>query len=130
MKKVFFIAALALVTVFGVSATVVTNTTANKSYTSSVTASIDGLGEDISFDTSTLVSIYDLMPQRVKDLCVDSYADISSRIEKSGQSFTYEGVTITPIATERGTNLKFSYGSHTVIVENYTKAEFDKIFGF
>jgi hypothetical protein len=130
MKKVFFIAALALVTVFGVSATVVTNTTANESYTSSVTASIDGLGEDISFDTSTIASIYDLMPQRVKDLCVDSYRDISSRIEKSGRSFTYQGVTITPIATERGTNLKFSYGSHTVIVENYTKAEFDKIFGF
>ena len=130
MKKVFFIAALALVTVFGVSATVVTNTTANESYTSSVTASIDGLGEDISFDTSTLVSIYHLMPQRVKDLCVDSYRDISSRIEKSGRSFTYQGVTISPIATERGTNLKFSYGSHTVIVENYTKAEFDKIFGF
>ena len=130
MKKVFFIVALALVTVFGVSATVVTNTTANESYTSSVTASIDGLGEDISFDTATLVSIYDLMPQRVKDFCVDSYADISSHIEKSGLSFTYQGVTITPIATERGTNLKFSYGSHTVIVENYTKAEFDKIFGF
>jgi hypothetical protein len=129
MKKVFFIAALALVIVFGVSATVVTNTSSTESYTSSVTASIDGLGEDICFDTSTLVSIYDLMPQRVKDLCVDSYADISSRIEKSGRSFTYQGVTISPIATERGTNLKFSYGSHTVIVENYTKAEFDKIFG-
>lgn len=130
MKKVFFIAALALVTVFGVSATVVTNTSSTESYSSSITASIDGLGEDISFDTSTLVSIYHLMPQRVKDLCVDSYADISSRIEKSGRSFTYEGVTISPIATENGTNLRFSYGSHTVIVENYTKAEFDKIFGF
>lgn len=129
MKKVFFIAALALVTVFGVSATVVTNTSSTESYSSSITASIDGLGEDISFDTSTLVSIYNLMPQRVKDLCVDSYANISSRIEKSSRSFTYEGVTISPIATERGTNLKFSYGSHTVIVENYTKAEFDKIFG-
>lgn len=130
MKKVFFIAALALVTIFGVSATVVTNTSSTESYSSSVTASIDGIGEDICFDTSTLVSIYHLMPQRVKDLCVDSYADISSRIEKSGRSFTYEGVTISPIATENGTNLKFSYGSHTVIVENYTKAEFDKIFGF
>jgi hypothetical protein len=130
MKKVFFIAALALVTIFGVSATVVTNTSSTESYSSSVTASIDGLGEDISFDTSTLISIYHLMPQRVKDLCVDSYADISSHIEKSGRSFTYEGVTISPIATERGTNLKFSYGSHTVVVKNYTKAEFDRIFGF
>ena len=129
MKKVFFIAALALVTVFSVSATVVTNTSSTESYSSSITASIDGLGEDISFDTSTLVSIYHLMPQRVKDLCVESYADISSRIEKSGRSFTYQGVTISPIATERGTNLKFSYGSHTVVVKNYTKAEFDKIFG-
>lgn len=129
MKKVFFIVALALVTVFGISATVVTNTSSTESYSSSITASIDGLGEDISFDTATLVSIYHLMPQRVKDLCVDSYADISSRIEKSSRSFTYEGVTISPIATERGTNLKFSYGSHTVVVENYTKAEFDKIFG-
>lgn len=129
MKKVFFIVALALVTVFGVSATVVTNTSSTELYSSSITASIDGLGEDICFDTATLVSIYHLMPQRVKDLCVDSYADISSRIEKSSRSFTYEGVTISPIATERGTNLKFSYGSHTVVVENYTKAEFDKIFG-
>ncbi len=129
MKKVFFIVALALVTVFGVSATVVTNTSSTESYSSSITASIDGLGEDICFDTATIASIYDLMPQRVKDLCVDSYADISSRIEKSGNSFTYAGVKITPIKSDGTTNLKFSYAEHSVVVENYTKAEFDKIFG-
>ena len=128
MKKVFFIAALSLVTVFGVSATVV-ESSATDSYTSSVTASISGHGEDIDFDTATLATIYNLMPQRVKELCVDSYADISARIEKSGKSFTYAGVRITPIATEDGTDLKFSYDGHSVVVANYTKAEFDKIFG-
>jgi hypothetical protein len=128
MKKVFFIAALSLVTVFGISATVVESSTTD-SYTSSVTASISGLGEDIDFDTATLATIYNLMPQRVKELCVGSYADISSRIERSGKSFTYAGVKITPTKSDGTTNLKFSYAGHSVVVENYTKAEFDKIFG-
>ena len=128
MKKLFFIAALSLVAVFGISATVVESSTTD-SYASSVTASISGLGEDIDFDTATLATIYNLMPQRVKELCVDSYADISSRIERSGKSFTYAGVKITPIKSNGTTNLKFSYDGHSVVVENYTKAEFDKIFG-
>ena len=128
MKKLFFIAALSIVTVFGISATVVESSTTD-SYASSVTASISSLGEDIDFDTATLATIYNLMPQRVKELCVDSYADISSRIERSGKSFTYAGVKITPIKSNGKTNLKFSYDGHSVVVENYTKAEFDKIFG-
>ena len=128
MKKLFFIAALSLVTVFGISAIIVESSTTD-SYTSSVTASISGLGEDIDFDTATLATIYNLMPQRVKELCVDNYADISSRIERSGNSFTYAGVKITPIKSDGTTNLKFSYAGHSVVVENYTKAEFDKIFG-
>ena len=126
MKKVFFIAALSLVTVFGVSATVATP---DENYASSITTTIAGLGEDIEFDTKTLVAIYNLMPDRVQELCVDSYADISARIEKSGRGLTYAGVKITPVTTDNGTNLKFSYGGHKVVVENYTKAEFDKIFG-
>ena len=128
MKKLFFIAALSIVTVFGISATVVESSTTD-SYASSVTASISSLGEDIDFDTATLATIYNLMPQRVKELCVDSYADISSRIERSGKSFTYAGVKVTPIKGNGATNLKFSYAGHSVVVENYTKAEFDKIFG-
>ena len=127
MKKLFFIAALSLVTVFGISATVVESSTTD-SYTSSVTASISGLGEDIDFDTKTLAAIYNLMPQKVKDLCVSSYVDIASRIEKSGKSFTYAGVKISPVKSDGKTNLKFSYGGHSVLVENYTKAEFDTIF--
>jgi hypothetical protein len=126
MKRLFFIAAFSLVTVFGVSATIATP---NEEYASRVTTSIAGLDEDIEFDTKTLVTIYNLMPERVKQLCVDSYADISSRLEQLSRSITYAGVKITPTATENGTNLKISYGGHKVIVENYTKAEFDKIFG-
>ena len=126
MKKLFFIAALSLVTVFGVSATVATP---DENYASSVTTSIAGLDEDIEFDTKTLVTIYNLMPGRVQELCVESYADISARIEKSGLGLTYAGVKIKPVATEDGTDLQFSYGGHKVVVENYTKAEFDKIFG-
>ena len=126
MKKVFFIAALSLVTVFGVSATVATP---DENNASSVTTSIAELDEDIELDTKTLVSIYNLMPKRVKELCVDSYADISTRIEKSGRSFTYAGVNIKPLATENGADLQFSYGGHKVVVENYTKAKFDRIFG-
>ena len=126
MKKVFFIAALSIVVVFGISATAVT---ANEEYASSVTASIAGMGEEIEFDTATIVAIYYLMPERVKEMCVESYGDISARIEKSGRGLTYAGVKIRPLATEDGTDLQFSYGGHTLVVENYTKAEFDKIFG-
>jgi hypothetical protein len=87
------------------------------------------LGEEIEFDTKTLVTIYNLIPERVKELCVDSYVDISTRIEKSGRGFTYASVNIKPLATDDGTDLQFSFGGHKVVVENYTKAEFDKIFG-
>ena len=128
MKKFFFIAALSIVTVFGLSATVI-DSDSSTSYTSSVTASIKGLGDSIDFETETLATIYGLMPQRVKELCVDSYADISARIEKSDRSFKYAGVKITPIKVNGATNLMFSYAGHSVVVENYTKAEFDKIFG-
>ena len=128
MKKLFFIAALSLVSVFCISTTFAESRTTD-SYTSSVTASVSGLGEDVDFDIATLAAIYNLMPQRVKDLCVDSYVDISSSIEKSDKSFTYAGVKITPIKSDGRTNLKFSYGGHSVVVKNYTKAEFDKIFG-
>jgi hypothetical protein len=77
-----------------------------------------------------LVAIYNLMPQKVKKLCASSYKSIAPRIETcAGKRFVYEGVAITPTKTANGMSLKFSYGGHTVTVENYTKAEFDKIFG-
>jgi hypothetical protein len=70
------------------------------------------------------------MPQKVKQLCASSYKSIAPRIEKSiGKRFVFEGVAITPVKTATGIDLKFSYGGHTLVVENYTKAEFDKIFG-
>ena len=129
MRKIFFAAILSLVTVLCVSATVAEINNANSiDYASSVTATIAGDGEEIDFDTKTLVVIYNLMPQRVKDLCTASYKDIAPRIEKS-KPFTYQGVRITPVITEDGTDLKFSCNGHTVVVENYTKAEFDAIFG-
>ena len=129
MRKIIFAAILSLVTVLCVSATVAEINNANSiSYASSVTATIAGESEDIDFDTKTLVIIYNLMPQRVKDLCTASYKDIAPKIEKS-KPFTYQGVRITPVVTEGGTDLKFSYNGHTILVKNYTKAEFDAIFG-
>lgn len=128
MKKIFFAAIISLVTVLCVSATVA-DSNADAAYSSSVTAVVAGMDEGIDFDTKTLVVIYNLMPQRVKDLCVASYKDIASRIEKSSKSFTYEGVAITPVRTANGTDLKFSCGGHSIVVKNYTKAEFDSIFG-
>ena len=129
MRKIIFAAILSLVTVLCVSATVAEINNANSiDYAASVTATIAGDGEEIDFDTKTLVVIYNLMPQRVKDLCTASYKDIAPRIEKS-KPFTYQGVRITPVITEDGTDLKFSCNGHTVVVENYTKAEFDAIFG-
>ena len=129
MRKIFFAAILSLVTVLCVSATVAEVTNADSmDYTSSVTATIAGDGEGIDFETKTLVVIYNLMPQKVKDLCVASYKDIAPRIEKS-KAFTYQGVRITPIQTEEGTDLKFSCNGHTVVVENYSRREFDAIFG-
>ena len=125
MKKLFFIAALSLVTVFGISATVATP---SEEYNSSVTANIKGLGKSIAFDTKTLVAIYNLLPEDVQEMCVDSYVDISSRLERSNSSFSYAGVKISPRTMEEGTDLCFSYGGHKVVVEDYTKAEFDKIF--
>ena len=129
MRKIFFAAILSLVTVFCVSATVAEVTNADSmDYASSVTATIAGDCEGIDFETKTLVVIYNLMPQKVKDLCVASYKDIAPRVEKS-KPITYQGVRITPVVTEDGTDLKFSCNGHTVLVENYTKAEFDAIFG-
>lgn len=129
MKRVFFIAIISLVSVLCVAFTTAdTSTTTN--YTSSVTIKIAGVDEEIDFDTKTLVAIYNLMPQKVKQLCVSSYKAIAPRVERSvGKRFTFEGVAITPIETSEGINLKFSCGGHTLVVENYTKAEFDKIFG-
>ena len=128
MKKIFFAAIISLVTVLCVSATVA-DSNAGDNYSSSITATVAGMNEGIDFDTKTLVVIYNLMPQKIKDLCVESYKDIASRIEKSDKGFTYEGVAITPIRTANSTDLKFSCGGHTVLVKNYTKAEFDRIFG-
>ena len=129
MKKIFFAAIISLVTVLCVSATVV-EINSDHNYSSSVTATIAGMNEGIAFDTKTLVVIYNLMPQKIKDLCVSSYEDIASRIEKSGSNgFTYEGVKIVPIKSASGMDLKFSCQGHSLVVKNYTKAEFDKIFG-
>ena len=129
MRKIFFAAIISLVTVLCVSATVAEVTNADSmDYASSVTATIAGDGEGIDFETKTLVVIYNLMPQKVKDLCVASYKDIAPRIEKS-KAFTYQGVRITPIQTAEGTDLKFSCNGHTVVVENYSRSEFDAIFG-
>ena len=126
MKKIFFAAIISLITVLCVSATVASIPADN--FSSSVTATIAGSDESIDFDTKTMVAIYNLMPQKVKDLCTASYKDIASRIEKS-KPFTYQGLRITSVVTEDGTDLKFSCNGHTVLVENYTKAEFDDIFG-
>lgn len=129
MRKIFFAAILSLVTVLCVSATVAEVTNADSmDYASSVTATIAGDCEGIDFETKTLVVIYNLMPQKVKDLCVASYKDIAPRVEKS-KAFTYQSVRITPIQTEEGTDLKFSCNGHTVVVENYSRSEFDAIFG-
>lgn len=128
MKKIFFIAILSLISMFSVAAPATNVTTSTEK--SSVTARISGVDEDIDFDTKTLVAIYNLMPQKVKKLCVSSYKSIAPRIEKSvGKRFVFEGVAITPVKTATGIDLKFNYGGHTLVVENYTKAEFDKIFG-
>lgn len=128
MKKIIFAAIISLITVLCVSATVAN--IPSDDFSSSITATIAGSDENIDFDTKTLVVIYNLMPQKIKDLCASSYKDIAPRIEKSGSNgFTYEGVKIVPIKTGSGTNLKFSCQGHSLVVENYTKAEFDKIFG-
>lgn len=128
MKKIFFAAIISLITVLCVSATVASIPADN--FSSSVTATIAGSDEGIDFDTKTLVTIYNLMPQKVKDLCVASYKDIAPRIDAAGtKAFTYQGVTIRPIKTDAGVNLKFTCGGHTILVENYTRSEFDSIFG-
>lgn len=128
MKKIFFAAIISLITVLCVSATVASIPADN--FSSSVTATIAGSDEDIDFDTKTLVTIYNLMPQKVKDLCVASYKDVATRIEAAGtKAFTYQGVTIRPIKTDDGVDLKFTCGGHTILVENYTRSEFDLIFG-
>ena len=128
MKKIIFIAIFSLVSVFSVTAATTDTTAAGKK--STVTARLSGVDEEINFDTKTLAAIYNLMPQKVKALCTSSYKSIAPRIEKSvGKHFIYQDVTISPIKTANGINLKFNYGGHSIIVENYTKAEFDKIFG-
>ncbi|MBQ5836119.1 MAG: hypothetical protein IIW38_00800 [Alistipes sp.] len=131
MKKVFFVAILSLVSVFNLSAaTIGDGVTTPSEHNSSVVVKIAGVADEIDFDTKTLVAVYHLMPEKVKQLCVGSYKVIAPQVERSvGKRFTYEGVAITPIQTANGINLKFSCGGHTLVVENYTKAEFDEIFG-
>lgn len=129
MKKFFFAAIISLVTVLFVSATVA-EVNAADNYSSSVTATVAGINEEIDFDTRTLVAIYSLMPQKVKELCTASYKEIAPRIEKSGNNgFTYEGVKIVPVKTANGIDLKFSCQGHSLVVKDYTKSEFDRIFG-
>lgn len=130
MKKFFLVAIVSLVSILCVSATVSNSASVSGENTSSVTATIAGIDEEFNFDTKTLVAVYNLMPQKVKKLCVASYKDIAPRLEKNrSKSITYEGVRITPIKNANGIDLKFSYGGHTVVVKNYTKSEFDGIFG-
>ena len=100
MKKIFFAAIISLVTVLCVSATVA-DSNAGDNYSSSVTATVAGMNEGIDFDTKTLVVIYNLMPQKVKDLCVESYKDIAPRIEKSGKGFTLHIEAVGQEATDR-----------------------------
>ena len=127
MKKIIFIAVFSLVSMFCVAATTADVATGKKS---TVTARISGVDGDFDFDTKALAAIYNLMPQKVKALCTSSYKSIAPRIETSvGKRFVYEGVAITPTKTANGINLKFCYGGHSIVVENYTKANFDKIFG-
>ena len=128
MKKIIFAAIISLVTVLCVSATVANIPADN--FSSSVTATIAGTDDGVDFDTKTLVTIYSLMPQKVKDRCVASYKDIAPRIESNhGRTFYYEGVAITPVKTGDGTDLEFTYGGHSVVVKNYTRQEFDNVFG-
>lgn len=129
MKKFFLVAIISLVSIVCVSATVSNSTSVSGENSSSVTATVAGMDESFDFDTKTLAVVYNLMPQKVKKLCVASYKDIAPRIEKSGsKSFTYSGVRITPIKTGKSVDLKFSYNGHTIVVKNYTKTEFDSIF--
>ena len=132
MKKFFLVAIISLVSILCVSATVSnSDATVSGNHSSSVTATVAGIDESFDFDTKMLVAVYNLMPQKVKKLCVASFNDIAPRIEKSGsRGFTYAGVRITPIKKAGGIDLKFSYNGHTVVVKNYTKSEFDNIFGF
>ena len=128
MKKTIFIAIFSLVSMFCVAAPATEASAVGKK--STVTARISGADETFDFDTKTLATIFSLMPQKVKKLCVSCYKSIAPRIETSiGKRFVYEGVSITPTRTANGISLKFSYKGHSVIVDNYTKAEFDKFFG-
>ena len=131
MRKIIFAAILSLVTVLCVSATMAEINNANSiDYASSVTATIAGDSEDIDFDTKTLVVIYNLMPQKVKDLCSASYRDIAPRVEQSGSTgFVYEGGSIMPVRTDDGIDLEFKAQGHKIVVKNYTRQEFDSIFG-
>ena len=130
MKRVFFVAILSFVAVFGISATVANfGTTTSENYLSQVTATVGGLNKEFAFDTETLVAIYNLMPAEVKEMCKDSYAHISARLERSDKAFTYAGGRISPIRSAESTDLRFTYGKHSVVVKNYTRSEFDKIFG-
>ncbi|MBO7321354.1 MAG: hypothetical protein J6S16_01545 [Bacteroidales bacterium] len=128
MKKIIFAAIISLITVLCVSATVAN--TPEDNFSSSITATIAGVDEGIDVDIRTLVTIYNLLPQKVKDLCVASYKDIALRIDASGsKGFSYAGVSIRLISKDTGDDLKFSCGGHSIVVKNYTRPEFDTIFG-
>lgn len=67
MKKFFFVAAIALVSLFCFSANAETTGTAPaEKYASSVTANISGIMEGVDFETGKLVLVYNLMPQKYR----------------------------------------------------------------
>ena len=68
MKKIFFAAIISLVTVLCVSATVAN--IPSDDFSSSVSLTLAGSGEDIDFDTKTLVTIYNLSGQIVNKVMV------------------------------------------------------------
>lgn len=131
MKKAFFIALVSLVSSFFISATTLeAKPVDSHNCNSSVSINFAGISEGFELETKTLVAMYNLMPQKIKNLCISSYKDIAPMLESSkGKTISYQGVRITSITTQNGIDLKFSHNGHSLVLKNYTRAEFDEIFG-
>lgn len=133
MKKIIVSALVSLMTLvsFAAVGSNVTTEERTSEFKSSVMVKVAGIDKEFNFKTATLDTIFGLMPDDFKDLCIDSYKHVSSLIEKSnGKSLSYEGVRITPRRTSTGAiDLEFDYKGNKLTVKNYTRSEFNKFFG-
>lgn len=125
MKKIFFAAAVSLVTVFCVSATVFNNSSSDETTSvSQSNAEIEySISETIngSMPLARFTTIYNLLPADIQKAMRESYKSISA---KKKSQFYYCGVLV----KHYNDTWEFHHSGCSIIVRNASEEELDEIF--